>query len=153
MLNTNQYITKTDGRKNAKSIELINQLPPKTYSWVDKNQIDIVIRNLISNALKFTPENGTITIGSMQKRNCWEIFIKDTGVGMNIETQETIFKKNSNFTSYGTNNEKGTGLGLSLCKEMVEKNYGKIWATSTLGKGSCFYFTVPKTKKEYKQIA
>ncbi|WP_298485556.1 tetratricopeptide repeat-containing sensor histidine kinase [uncultured Maribacter sp.] len=138
---------------HAKSINLINQLPPKTYSWADKNQIDIVIRNLISNALKFTPEKGTITIGSMQKRNAWEIFVKDTGVGMSVNMQETIFNKNSNITTYGTNNEKGTGLGLSLCKEMVEKNGGKIWVTSTLGKGSCFYFTVPKTKKEYKQIA
>ncbi|WP_299433812.1 tetratricopeptide repeat-containing sensor histidine kinase [uncultured Maribacter sp.] len=138
---------------HTKSINLINQLPPKTYSWADKNQIDIVIRNLISNALKFTPEKGTITIGSMQKRNTWEIFVKDTGVGMSVNMQETIFNKNSNVTTYGTNNEKGTGLGLSLCKEMVEKNGGKIWVTSTLGKGSCFYFTVPKTKKEYKQIA
>ncbi|RKR12867.1 tetratricopeptide repeat protein [Maribacter vaceletii] len=138
---------------HAKTIKLINQLPPKTYSWADKNQIDIVIRNLISNALKFTPEKGTITVGHMQKRNSWEIFVKDTGVGMSVDMQDAIFNKNSNVTTYGTNNEKGTGLGLSLCKEMVEKNGGKIWVTSTLGKGSCFYFTVPKTKKEYKQIA
>ncbi len=136
-----------------KSIKLINQLPPKTFSWADKNQIDIVIRNLISNALKFTPDSGSITVGCMRKPNYWEIFVKDTGVGMSFEMQDAIFNKNTNVTTYGTNNEKGTGLGLSLCKEMVVKNGGKIWVTSTQGKGSCFYFTVPKNKEEYMRIA
>ncbi len=136
-----------------KSITLVNQIPNDTISWIDSNQIDIVIRNLISNALKFTPENGKITIGVMEKNNQWEVFVKDTGIGMNTDVQKQIFAKNSNITTYGTNNEKGTGLGLSLCKEMVEKNNGKIWVTSRLEKGSCFYFTVPKAKKNYKRTA
>ena len=136
-----------------KSITLINQIPDNILSWIDANQIDIVIRNLISNALKFTPENGSITVGLMEKSKHIEVYVKDTGIGMDIDTQKQIFAKNSSLTTYGTNNEKGTGLGLSLCKEMVEKNDGKIWVTSRLGKGSCFYFTIPKAKNNLKKIA
>lgn len=142
----------TETAKN-KSITLINEIEPNTLSWADANQIDIVIRNLISNALKFTDEKGTITIGAIERRNHWEIFVRDTGIGMNTDMQKQIFAKNSSLTTYGTNNEKGTGLGLTLCREMVEKNNGKIWVTSKPQKGSCFYFTVTKAKKKYKQIA
>ena len=138
---------------NNKSIELINSIEANTLTWVDTNQIDIVIRNLISNALKFTPENGVITIGAVEKSKYWEIYIRDNGVGMNEETLGKIFNKNTNHTTYGTNDEKGTGLGLSLCKEMVEKNKGIIWVDSAINKGSSFYFTVPKAQKEYKITA
>lgn len=132
-----------------KSIRMINELPENAYAWADKNQIDIVVRNLISNALKFTPQNGLINIKAVERKNNWEITVRDTGVGMDLETQDKIFCDNTNFTTYGTNNEKGTGLGLSLCKEMVLKNKGKIWVESFLRKGSCFYFTVPKADKKY----
>lgn len=138
---------------NNKSIELINSIEANTLTWVDTNQIDIVIRNLISNALKFTPENGVITIGAVEKSKYWEIYVRDNGVGMNEETLGKIFNKNTNHTTYGTNDEKGTGLGLSLCKEMVEKNKGIIWVDSATNKGSSFYFTVPKAQKEYKITA
>jgi signal transduction histidine kinase len=136
-----------------KSITFINRIEPNTITYSDGNQINIVVRNLLSNALKFTPENGTITIGAIQKTQCWEVHIRDTGVGMNEETLGKIFKKDSTHSTYGTNDEKGTGLGLSLCKEMVEKNNGNIWADSAVNKGSSFYFTVPKAKKEYKKSA
>ncbi|WP_423794675.1 sensor histidine kinase [Maribacter stanieri] len=106
--------------------------------------MSIVIRNLTSNALKFTPENGTIKIGANEKVNHWEIWIKDTGIGLPEEAINKIFNKNETFTTYGTNNEKGTGLGLVLCKEMVENNDGEIWVDSVLGEGTCFYFSVPK---------
>ncbi len=134
-----------------KSIKLVSQLASNTSAWSDGNQIDIVIRNLISNALKFTPENGMVTITSLEKERCWQISIRDTGVGMNKETIEKLFIENANMTTYGTNNEKGTGLGLSLCKEMVEKNEGTIWVESLLRKGSTFHFTVPKSKKKYQK--
>ena len=136
-----------------KSIKLVSQLASNTLAWSGGNQIDIVIRNLISNALKFTPENGMVTITSIDKDKHWQISIRDTGVGMNQETIEKIFIENANMTTYGTNNEKGTGLGLSLCKEMVEKNEGAIWVESILRKGSTFHFTVPKSKskKDYKK--
>lgn len=138
---------------SSKSITFNNRIEANTITYSDSNQIDIVIRNLLSNALKFTPENGTITIGAVQKSQCWEIHIRDTGIGMNEETLGKIFNKDSTHTTYGTNDEKGTGLGLSLCKEMVEKNKGIIWADSVVNMGSSFYFTVPKAKKEFKKSA
>ncbi len=138
---------------NNKSIKLINRIEANTLTWVDTNQIDIVIRNLISNALKFTPEKGMVTIGAVEKSKYWEIYVRDNGVGMNEETLGKIFNKSSNHTTYGTNDEKGTGLGLSLCKEMVEKNKGIIWVDSAINRGSSFYFTVPKAQKEYKITA
>ncbi len=134
-----------------KSIKLVSQVPTNTMVWSDMDQIDIVIRNLISNALKFTPENGMVTISAQEKSQYWQVSIRDTGIGMDAKTIEKIFAINSNHTTYGTNNEKGTGLGLSLCKEMVEKNGGTIWVESLLRKGSTFHFTVPRAKKSYRQ--
>tara|TARA_R110002049_G_scaffold297516_1_gene486576 strand:- start:105158 stop:107248 length:2091 start_codon:yes stop_codon:yes gene_type:complete len=136
-----------------KSIKLVNKIADNTLTWSDRNQIDIVVRNLISNALKFTPEHGTVTIEAVEKNEHWLISVKDTGVGMNKATTDRLFAKNSNLTTYGTNNEKGTGLGLSLCKEMVENNNGSIWVESDLRIGSCFFFTLPKNKKIYHQTA
>ncbi len=131
----------------SKSIKLSSNLPRNTLAWSDGNQIDIVIRNLISNAIKFTPANGMITISSREQNTHWEISVRDTGIGMDKETMDNIFCDKSNHSTYGTNNEKGTGLGLSLCKEMVEKNNGIIWADSIVQRGTTFYFTVPKAKR------
>ncbi|MEB8328833.1 tetratricopeptide repeat-containing sensor histidine kinase [Flavobacteriaceae bacterium KMM 6897] len=135
-----------------KSIRMINKITDNTIIWSDVNQIDIVIRNLISNALKFTPDNGMVTIEATERNEHWEIAVRDSGIGMDLVTQEKLFHANSNHTTYGTNNEKGTGLGLSLCKEMVEKNNGQIWVESALRKGTCFYFTLPKSQKDYKNV-
>jgi signal transduction histidine kinase len=136
-----------------KSIKIITKISANTLAWSDGNQIDIVIRNLISNALKFTPENGMVTVSANEKNTNWEISVRDSGVGMDKITLEKLFAKNANITTYGTNNEKGTGLGLSLCKEMVEKNNGTIWVDSTLRHGSTFYFTLPKAKKKYNKAS
>ncbi len=136
-----------------KSIKMISQLAENTLAWTDADQIDIVIRNLMSNALKFTPKNGMVTIHAQEKQNHWEVSVRDTGIGIDQETREKIFSDNSNITTYGTENEKGTGLGLSLCKEMVENNNGSIWVESVLRKGTCFYFTVPKAKKKLKKAS
>ncbi|MDO1514625.1 tetratricopeptide repeat-containing sensor histidine kinase [Maribacter confluentis] len=137
----------------SKSITLQNRIEPNCQIWSDPNQIDIIIRNLLSNALKFTPNNGQIIIGAIQKLKTCEIYVKDNGMGMSEETMSKIFQKDANHTTYGTNDEKGTGLGLSLCKEMVEKNKGKIWVHSALGKGSTFYFSIPRVREEYKKSA
>ncbi|WP_229732455.1 tetratricopeptide repeat-containing sensor histidine kinase [Muriicola marianensis] len=137
----------------SKSIKIVSELAGNTLIWSDSNQIDIVIRNLISNALKFTPENGMITIKARENNDLWEVSVRDTGVGMDKVTIEKLFKKNSNISTYGTNNEKGTGLGLSLCKEMVEKNGGSIWVESVLRKGSTFFFTLPKAEDKYSQAS
>lgn len=134
-----------------KSIKIVSELNENTLTWSDSNQIDIVVRNLISNALKFTPQNGMIRISARERDNLWEVAIRDTGVGMDKITVKNLFEKNSNITTYGTDNEKGTGLGLSICKEMVEKNGGNIWVESALRKGSCFFFTLPKREKSYSK--
>ncbi len=135
----------------SKAITITNKIPKTAKVLVDKDQMDIIARNLLSNAIKFTPKNGLVTVEAEEKAKNWEIMVRDTGIGMDKETQEKIFRSDTNTTTYGTNNEKGTGLGLSLCKEMVEKNKGSIWVKSFPKKGSCFYFTLPKADKKYKQ--
>jgi len=134
----------------TKSIKLSSNLPRNTLAWSDSNQTDIVIRNLISNAIKFTPNNGMITLAAREQTEHWEISVRDTGIGIDKVTLDNLFCDKSNHTTYGTNDEKGTGLGLSLCKEMVEKNNGIIWADSMVKRGTTFYFTVPKAKRKQK---
>ena len=109
----------------------------------DVNILKTVLRNLISNAIKFTKQDGTITISTIINQKNIEISIADNGVGMNEENCKKLFKTATNNSSRGTANEKGSGLGLVLCKEFVEKLGGTIWVTSVLGKGSDFKFTVP----------
>lgn len=139
---------------NNKSIKIINRTEANTLIWCDSDQLDIIVRNLISNALKFTPENGVVTIGATEKTKHWEIYVRDNGIGMNKETLGKIFNKTgTHSTTYGTNDEKGTGLGLSLCKEMVENNKGLIWVDSALHRGSSFYFKLPKAQNPYKKTA
>jgi signal transduction histidine kinase len=136
-----------------KSIKVINKIEQDTLVWSDPHQIDIVIRNLISNALKFTPKKGSVTISAFEKNEHLEISVQDTGIGIDRETQDKLFAKNSNLTTYGTENEKGTGLGLNLCKEMVENNKGSIWVNSIPNKGTCFKFTLPRPKKIYEKAS
>ena len=102
-----------------------------------------VLRNLISNAIKFTNTGGHVNIKSILKNNHVEISISDNGIGMNEEKHKFLFEIISNTTTLGTANENGSGLGLVLCKEFVNKNGGTIWAESEEGKGSCFKFTLP----------
>ena len=126
-----------------KSITLLNNLPENIISFSDRDLIDIVLRNLISNAVKFTNENGKVNINVVEMSHKYQIEVKDNGVGMAQENQSNLFDKNHTKTSHGTNNEKGTGLGLSLSKEMVESNGGTIWVESELNVGTSIFFTVP----------
>jgi len=137
----------------GKSLKMIDHLPDSPMILADEDQIDIVIRNLISNSIKFTPENGLITVEAQEENDYWVFMVRDTGVGMSEEIQKKIFNNKDNMTTYGTNNEKGTGLGLSLCKEMVEKNGGEIWVKSEPNKGSTFFFKLPKVAKKYKKAS
>lgn len=108
-----------------------------------RNSINTVVRNLISNAIKFTQPDGRIDVKT--KRMAGEIIvsISDTGVGMGPEVVEKLFRIDSKHSTKGTANEKGTGLGLILCKEFIEKNGGRIWVNSEEGKGSVFSFALP----------
>lgn len=118
--------------------------------WADPNMIKTVIRNLITNAIKFTPENGTIRVECLKKPDypgMMILSIKDTGVGMTKEETATIFNLNHSSSTTGTQGETGTGLGLLLCKEFIEKNNGKIWIESELNVGSTFYIALPTIPK------
>ncbi|MEL0650495.1 ATP-binding protein [Algibacter sp. TI.3.09] len=132
----------------GKSISTINNIESHVITWCDIDQIDIVIRNLISNAVKFTRAHGTITVSAIEQEEFWQIQVKDNGVGMSDDVRTNIFSEKETSTTYGTQNEKGTGLGLRVCKEMVENNGGTIWVESEIEKGSTFYFTLPKSQKQ-----
>jgi signal transduction histidine kinase len=128
---------------STKKITIQNLYSKPTQVNIHKQSINTVIRNLISNAIKFTPENGSITIDASEKDDMLVVSIKDNGVGMPDEVLGKLFRIDTKHTTKGTANEKGTGLGLILCKDFVEKNGGKIWVESEIGKGSTFCFTVP----------
>jgi len=108
--------------------------------------INCVVQNLITNAIKFTKENDSISVTSVDSDKNFTFAVKNTGIGIKPEDQAKLFKIDSHHSTKGTNNEAGTGLGLILCKELIEKNNGSIWVESEVGKGTAFYFTLPKTK-------
>jgi signal transduction histidine kinase len=125
-----------------KNIEIINQLNPSTYASCDEQMTSTVIRNLLSNAIKFTPGNAVISLSERKYNSMIEIQVTDQGVGIAQDKLPFLFRIDKNISTKGTANEKGTGLGLVLCKELIEKQGGKIWAQSEAGKGSRFYFTL-----------
>jgi PAS domain S-box-containing protein len=131
-----------------KSIKISVQVPEDIYMMADENMLSTIIRNLISNAIKFTPKGGEIILKADLKINennqkCIEILIKDNGVGMSKDIQSKLFKISETASAYGTENETGTGLGLILCQEFVQYHKGTIWVSSELGKGSEFKFSIP----------
>jgi len=113
----------------------------------DENMIKTVLRNLISNAIKFTHQGGRIDVSAILNEDSIEIAVSDSGIGIDQETLDKLFRIDTNVTTAGTENEKGSGLGLILCKEFVEKHGGKIWVESQLNKGSIFSFSVPDGKR------
>jgi len=131
---------------DAKSLKLIKGPDCEVNILADQNMIEAAIRNLVSNAIKFTRDGGTITVGCVKNEFGAEIFVTDTGVGISSEDQERLFKIERQFTTEGTKNEKGTGFGLLLCKELVEKNNGTIKVKSEKDKGSTFTISLPYLK-------
>jgi len=127
-----------------KDITIVNDVPKNALGFADSNTVNLVIRNLMTNAIKFTNDGGRVVISAQEKPTEWLVSVKDNGVGMNREVLKMLFDKTAPYTTRGTANEKGTGLGLILCKEFIEKNGGKIWVESSEGTGSTFYFTLPK---------
>ena len=111
---------------DQKNITLRNDTKEEIIITADEKMISTVLRNLISNAIKFTPNGGTIHIDAIRMTGQVEISISDTGIGMTPETIENLFRIETSFTTRGTGNEKGSGLGLLLCKEFVEKHGGRI---------------------------
>jgi len=126
-----------------KSISLSNITDEKVTIEADEKMLETVVRNLISNAIKFTHQGGSITVGVNQKTEHVDIVISDTGVGMSEEAIDHLFKMEKGNTTIGTQNETGTGLGLIICKEFVERHGGSIMVESVIGKGSQFHVMLP----------
>jgi len=127
----------------SKGIKLIDNVPGDLVALADPNSVRIVIRNLITNAIKFSKENDIVEIiATRHNVDNLIITVSDTGTGMTEEQAGKLFKSKVN-SKTGTNNETGTGMGLLFCKDLVEKCNGKIWVTSKQGEGTKFSFTVP----------
>ncbi|HAA11489.1 MAG TPA: hypothetical protein DCE41_07230 [Cytophagales bacterium] len=137
---TTEVLQPTAEKKN---IKLSVNVPSNSEVLADRNMITTVIRNLISNAIKFTESSGEVQVLVESYVDAFEIAVIDNGVGMPPEIKQKLFKVGEKVTQKGTANEKGTGLGLILCKEFVERNKGTIWVESEPGKGSTFRFTLP----------
>ena len=141
-----ENITLLKGVAINKKICLQSQVDESINIFVDEYMITTVIRNLIYNAIKFTPKKGKIIISSNETEPGVEISIKDTGVGISPKNIETLFQSDVYYTTKGTSKETGIGLGLMLCKDFIEKNGGEIQVESIKGQGSTFKFTLPKWK-------
>ena len=130
-------------KADKKNIHFITEAIPGEYAYIDRNMISTVIRNLISNAIKFTQYDGTILIKTENKGDFYNMSIKDNGVGIPKENLERLFMIDSNLSTLGTEGESGTGLGLIICKEFINKNNGEINVISQEGIGTTFEFSVP----------
>lgn len=115
-------------------------------AFADYNMINTVVRNLINNAVKFTPKNGKIDMYLSENEEYISCAIKDTGVGIQPELLKQLFKIEKTITTHGTFGESGTGLGLIICHDFITRNGGKIWAESAINSGTSFYFSIPRAK-------
>ncbi len=129
-----------------KSIQLDYQMNRNCIVFADPNMLNTILRNLITNAIKFTYQGGKVIVDVIADEDECMITVSDTGVGIDDDSIDKLFKLESNVSTAGTSQESGTGLGLILCKEFVEKHSGKIWVSSKIGEGSNFHFTIPIAK-------
>jgi signal transduction histidine kinase len=137
-------ITNLYEEARKKNITLKSEISESTYVLADYNTISSVVKNLLSNSIKFTNEGGSVNVSAKDNGGHFEVVVSDNGVSISEEDINKLFRIDVHHTTIGIASEKGTGLGLVLCKEFVEKNGGKIWVESESGKGSDFKFTVPK---------
>lgn len=139
-----ENISLLESQAREKNITLENQLQNKQTAFGDYNMVQTVLRNLLTNAIKFTRNGGHVAVNARETdQKSLLVSVKDTGVGIAPVRLGELFALDSNFSTRGTEQEAGTGLGLILCREFVEKNHGKIWAESAVDEGSTFYFTLP----------
>ena len=131
-------------KAEQKQVCLRSMMADDISAYADFNMVNTVIRNLISNALKFTSSGDVIDISARKNSTLIEVTVADTGVGISQEDLPKLFRIDVHHTNAGTAGEIGTGLGLALCQELVERNGGRIWVESELGHGSTFRFTLPK---------
>jgi len=129
-----------------KAVTIINNIDNSHFFLGDRTMISSVLQNLISNSIKFSRRNSEVILSSRVEDDKIIVSIKDSGVGISSENMKRLFKLDEHLTTPGTSNESGTGLGLILCKELVEKNKGKIWAESKEQFGTTFFFSLVKTE-------
>jgi PAS domain S-box-containing protein len=135
---------------NTKRITVKDNIPDGLMVNADSDMLKSIVRNLVSNAIKFTPPNGKVELNAVEHDQQVEISVKDSGKGIPEDSIDKLFNIDTNFSTRGTAGEEGTGLGLILAKEFVEKHSGKVWAESREGQGSVFHFTIPKYNKTEK---
>jgi len=142
----NNTVTVLMPKAEQKQISIKVNVNSDIRVFCDSNMLMLILRNLISNAIKFTNKGGNIEIGCVEKPDHYIIFVKDDGIGINSDTTDSMFKNTIGFTTTGTESEQGSGLGLLLIKDFVNKLNGEIWVESTPEKGSTFSFSIPKEK-------
>ncbi len=130
-----------------KSLSVLNLIKKNAYVYSDKKILETIIRNLFSNAIKFTYKGGEIVFSTIDTADKLTFVIKDNGIGMDVDLIDDIFSREKIISTFGTNNEKGTGLGLQLVKNLVEKNKGEISVESIPNKGTSFLVTIPYPPK------
>ena len=126
-----------------KNIVVVAEAPADGRLYGDEAMLATVLRNLLANAVKFTPAGGYVMASARAAEQGWTIAVRDNGVGISSENQAKLFRLDQSLSTSGTNNEQGTGLGLILCKEFVDKHGGRLWVESAPGQGSVFSFTIP----------
>lgn len=134
------------GSFNHKSITFENNVDKESLVYADMNMLKTILRNLISNAIKYTPAGGTITIHSKELNDFTRIIVTDNGLGISVEDIPKLFDEKQHLTTYGTNKESGSGLGLILCQSFVKSNNGRLMVESEQGKGSSFIIELPSAK-------
>ncbi|MHB1146879.1 MAG: ATP-binding protein [Lutibacter sp.] len=144
----NEVINQLKDTAQMKDIFINSSHSPEVYVYADKNMVEVILRNLIVNAIKFTESSGKIEIYSMPIGEFIEISVSDNGIGIEKDLKEKLFKSDFNESSRGTANEKGSGLGLVICKRFVERHQGKIWIENKKEKGTMVKFTLPIYKEE-----
>lgn len=128
----------------SKEIEIEVNIPEKEFIVADKNMMETVLRNIVSNAIKFTESQGKISITSYNDQKGVTLKISDNGIGMSKATLSALFDNNNNTSQQEIIQDQGMGLGLMLCKDFIERHDGKIWAESIQGQGTVFYIFVKK---------
>lgn len=131
-----------------KNIDIIHEMPERVMARCDIDMVKTLIRNFMSNALKFSPQNTTIRVAIDKiDEEFVQVSVQDQGCGIDDEGKKKLLHEDTHYSTFGLNNEEGSGLGLLLCKDFVTKNGGKLWFETEKGKGSTFFFTIPLSKK------
>jgi signal transduction histidine kinase len=130
------------GLSSSKGVVITNEISPEDTTFADRNQIGIVLQNVVNNAIKYSRPGGQVAIGSLRRQDHVDVWVQDEGVGMTAEQVSALFLPEQRVTHPGTAGERGSGLGLLVCKDFVERNGGHLSVSSEPGKGTCLTVTL-----------